>query len=355
MGAFRGPDFQQLELPGVSEPKGPTQMRMFDTLAVPDGVREKGTAVYARNPSLDAAEWNDQDIFPGYDKSESETMFDPDGGTIQGEFFEFEHPVGSREREFQAGGSMHKRLQGQEGVLGHDAFPERVRPELQFSDLSEEGGYGMFNEKDYLTDEGSLAGRVQYHEDEWGPNVDYAEINPLYKGRKFSRDAILDFAGDLGPGEGIVHAGGFTDAGAGAFHAKGIPTEGDISRGLDDYRARQTDLAYDYIDDEAVEQYARNSAPDLPWEEPDTADDAAWEEMDFAIDDAREQVARSLAEGWSGDNPAFDEAVESEYRSELEGLQQFTLNKIRSRLNNFTEGKGGAIPKKTAVQEKLNL
>lgn len=223
-----GPDTHQLSLPGLGD--GDEQMRLFD-------VRNSGPAnVYTANTASDATNWRDRDIPVELDEDEREIVNDDFGYSVPGNFFEFE--VGEPDRAHIAAGRAHGRTEVEairEGnYLGADAYP-RLDTGLQFEDLYNEAGYGWHNERVWTSPSGTEVGKVRWHEDEWGPNVDAAEINPGFQGRGFSREAMRVVAEEAHEEGQIIHAGSFTDAGAGAFHRKGIPTERDLERGFEDY------------------------------------------------------------------------------------------------------------------------
>ena len=306
---FSGPQYEQLAMPGMG--RGTEQMRLFDT-------HRAGPAnVYAANPSLDAADWRDVDREVPLSEEGIELVED-DEHEIQGEFFEF--PVGRSDREFMAYGTAHHEKIGQtheEGThLGHDAYPEKVNPDLRFSDLSDSNM--NYDEREWYTDEGTMVGKIEYHEDDWGPNVDHAEINPLYRGRGFSGDALKTVAGGLEPGEGVMHAGSFTSAGSGAFQKKGIPTEDDLERGFGDWVAG-LDVDEDDVLNEAEMRY-----PDEDW----SSDDAPQSFLN--------EIRQDLVEA------RFDDPdMRMQFRENLEELQAQTLQSLpgtSSRKGAFVEG-----------------
>lgn len=314
----RYPTHHQLELPFEGSENlntGPEQMRMFDT-------HRAGPAnVYAANPSMDTADWGDQDReVPLSD--EGREMVDDEEFTLSGEFFQF--PVGQADREFMAyGGAHQEKLTETKDVgtyLGHDAYPGRTNPGMQFGDLTPEADgddYRGEASQSYFTDEGTEVGRVQWHDDEWGPNVDYAEINPLYRGRGFSREAIAGFAEDRSmEGEGgIVHAGSYTAAGSGAFHAKGIPTIDDIEHGYDDWVGGLDP------DDEFVRDVAAARYPEEDWNSPNAP-------QSF-LDEIREE-----ARGEMRDDP--DNRMM--FRENLEDMQSQVLANLPGRRGAFAQG-----------------
>lgn len=326
------PQSQQLALPGLGQDV--EQMRLFDT-------RRAGPAnIYAMNTSPDASDWRDKDIAVPLGE-EQQAIVDDDEYTVSGEFFEF--PIGLDDREFMAYGSAHnqeiQRTQREGTHLGHENYPERTNPGLQFSDLLEDSD--GWAEASWWTPGQTEVGRVDFHEDRWGPNVDHAEINPLYRGRGFSREAIPDFAANLEPGAGIVHAGGYTDAGRGAFHAKGIPTETDIEYGFADF-VEQMDVDEDEVTDFAMDRLRsyHGDAADL--------DPSEWTE-DMGID---YQHFRETAEESIREQAADDSYTESMYREQLEDMQEQVLaNLPTSRKGAFMSG--WKPEHKTGRQEEL--
>ena len=305
---FSGPQYEQLSLPGAG--RGTEQMRLFDT-------HRAGPAnVYAANPSLDASDWRDADREVPLSEEGIELVED-DEHEISGEFFNF--PTGRSDREFMAYGGAHHEKIGQtadEGTyLGHDAYPEKVNPDLRFSDLSEDGF--DYDERQWFTDEGTMVGKINYHEDDWGPNVDHAEINPLYRGRGFSRDALKTVAGGLEPGEGVMHAGSFTTAGHGAFQAKGIPTEDDLERGFEDWvQTREPDE--EMVTDLSLDRL-QNFHPDQPWDDVDQWTDEM-RELEF---ETRSGVEEDLRHEMRDDPDA-----RMEFRGNLEEMQAQVLGSL---------------------------
>jgi len=153
---------------------------------------------------------------------------------IRGVFGDFETSPGSSEMEYLENRDPHQRAIMQsrsEGtLLGYEAYPDRVNPDLYFQDLERSdpepvGFHGTGSRVDFRTPEGTTVGRVDYSENEWGPSIDTAEVNPLYKGRGFSKDAMIDFVSEA---DGVVHADDFTAEGSKAFRARGIPTGLDL-------------------------------------------------------------------------------------------------------------------------------
>ena len=225
---FQGPRTQQLPLPGMGSPE---QMRLFDTH------RAGPASIYGLNPATDASDWTDQDKQVAREPADLERLDEGDDEepVMRGEFFDF--PLSQEDQDFVTFAPAHTREMGRQRdagtYLGHDEYPTKASPEVQFGDLLTDGdGWG---EASWHTREGSLVGKVGFHEDRWGPQVEHAEINPLYRGRGFSARAIPEFAANLEEGQGIVHAGGFTPAGARAFQAKGIPTETQIDQAFNDF------------------------------------------------------------------------------------------------------------------------
>jgi len=244
------PKRYQPQLPGTQDEVS-GQMPLF-------GVRNAGPAnVYSRIDSPDARDWtSDQPSVPLIKDEKRILGYDPDDpgapgydeygdmGSTSGQFFEFTSPAGSSERQHEAYKIAHEQAIQEQSTLGYDAYPKKVNPDMAFRDLySEEGDWGL-GQRDYYTPEGTLAGRVDYEEGTFGPHVNYAEINPLYKGRGWSKDAMMDFMSDA---EGIVHAGDFTNAGAGAFEKKGIPTERDLLRHFEEYEDQGRGDMEDFI------------------------------------------------------------------------------------------------------------
>lgn len=247
--------FHQPRLPGTSEPK---QMALFHTAKAGD----LPANIYRRSYHPDAPSESNLRLNP----DEQRTLSDPNEHE-RGVFFDWDSPANSSERQFLAYGEAHEREVGidqhekargvQSQILGYDKFPEQVNPDLDFEDLiPEEGVRGSnFGFKDpdepgitFRSPEGSEIAKVTYDEDEWGPNVHEAEVNPLYKGRGWTKPAMTDFVGQA---EGVVHAGGFTHAGSKAFRAKGIPTDEDLNQGLSE-RVEQrveSDIAEGHVGD----------------------------------------------------------------------------------------------------------
>lgn len=277
--SFRhGPSIQQRTLPGLGQAE---QMRLFDTQKV-------GPAnVYRANTSPEATDWRDQDV-PTQLSPRKQKELDDDEYGVLGQFFRF--PLGPEARSHVVHGSVHTRTlreAKEDGTyLGHDAYPERVHPDLTVDDLENDDygddewteqfrGQSSTEQTNWFAPDGTLVGRVEHHDDEWGPQVDHAEINPLYRGRGFARDNIAEFA-DMyaGGGRGIVHAGGYTADGSKAFHARGIPTETDIEYMYDAWRENldvdQDDLE-ELID---IQLYDQGRNPDSP-EEREAIRDAA--------------------------------------------------------------------------------
>lgn len=318
-----GPQFQQLPLPGLGE-EGTEQMRLFDThVAGP-------AAIYAKNPSPDAADWGNQDKTVPLNEDETELLTGEEGlSEERGEFYDFDSAPYSTEREFVANRGAYGRSRSefeQAGThLGHEAYPDRVNPNTRFDDLLVDEDHG---EMTWSTREGSPVGKVTYNEDEWGPYVDTAEVSPLYQGRGFSRDAITDFASSA---EGIVHAGSFTNAGAGAFHAKGIPTANDLRDGFEEWIGNREP------DEEKIEEIARERHPDLDWE--------GGVGVGRALLSTRADLELDMME---------DEDLREEYKDTLGDIQGHMVGKIEaSRRGEFY---GGWKPKQTwGWQEKMDL
>ena len=317
---FSGPQYEQLALPGMG--RGTEQMRLFDT-------HRAGPAnVYARNPSLDAVDWRDEDREVPLSEEGIELVEDEEH-EIRGEFFEF--PVSRPDREFMAYGTAHHEKIGQthdEGThLGHDAYPEKTNPDLRFSDLHEDGF--DYDQRQWFTDEGTMVGKINYHEDDWGPNVDHAEINPLYRGRGFSRDALRTVAGGLEPGEGIMHAGSFTTAGAGAFHAKGIPTEDDIERSFDEWVYGMEP------DEDEVLMMAEDRYPEEDWRSPDAPQSY--------LDEIRTDLIESRRD---------DPDTRMMFRENLEEMQSQVLGSLPGgRKSAFTQGWKPKFPTRGFAEE----
>lgn len=333
------PSTQQLALPDLGGP--PEQMRLFDT-------RRAGPAnIYAMNPSLDASEWRDKDVVVPLGE-EGQALVDDDEFTVSGEFFEF--PTGRSDREFVAYGSAHredlKRTQEEGTYLGHEEYPGRVNPGLQFSELLEDEGaaersYGQ--SVSWYTPEGDTeVGRVEYDMGQWGPQVAYAEINPLYRGRGFSREAIPQFASRLGPGDGVVHAGGFTAAGDAAFHAKGIPTETDLDQGF-----------YEFVgdlepDEDDVVDFAMDRLRTMYGPTAVEADSSEWSED--MVDDYDHLLVTSAQ--LLQDDLQNDPTIQETYRENLELMQEQVLaNLPTSRKGAFMSG--WKPEHKTGRQEEL--
>ncbi|MFN2347743.1 MAG: hypothetical protein ABR616_18775 [Dermatophilaceae bacterium] len=321
------PGHQQMSLPGLGE-GGLEQMRLFDT-------NRAGPAnVYSMNPSRDAADWRDQDKQVPLNAEQQEIVDDEDY-TVRGEFFEF--PVGQDDREHMAYGGAHQETisdtKERGTYLGHEEYPAQPNVGLQFRDL-QTGGDG-YSQSEWWTPNsedgrlGTEVGRIQFHEDDWGPNVDYAEINPLYQGRGFSRDALTEVAGGLEPGEGIMHAGSFTSAGSGAFQKKGIPTVDQIEGGYDDWVEGLE------VDDDEVMDMARDQFPDEDWDGPDPPMSLA-DELRAEMNYDRQQ----------------DPDNRSMFREGLEEMQSQVLAKLPGRRGAFAQG-GWKPERKFARNEEL--
>lgn len=327
-----GPQFQQLPLPGIGDDRGPEQMRLFDTH------RAGPAAIYAKNPSFDAANWQDRDKYvPRTAEEEAIYSGEDENPMERGEFYDFESEPFSSEREFVANQDAYGRSRQQfeeAGThLGHDAYPERVNPDLKFDDLViDEGGYG-YGETTWSTREGTPVGKVTYNEDEWGPYVETAEVSPMYRGRGFSRDAITDFASTA---EGIVHAGSYTEAGAGAFHAKGIPTAHDLRDGFEQWIGDREP------DDDVIMERARDLFPDKDWEGASAAEAG---ERGTLLRQLRSRAELDMLD---------DEDLREEYKDTLGDIQGHMVGKIEaSRRGEFY---GGWKPKQSwGWQEKMEL
>lgn len=333
------PSHQQLQLPFEGSENvggGSEQMRLFDT-------HRAGPAnVYAMNPSADVGDWRDVDRDVALEPEEEEVVFGahdedyvPPG--MDGQFFEFESPPESEERHYLANQGAHQRSiseSKQSGTyLGHDEYPSKVRPDLGFGDLEEE--IGDYDERRWVTDEGTEVGKIRFHEDDWGPNVDYAEINPMYRGRGFSRDALTKVAGGLEPGEGIMHAGSFTMAGSGAFHAKGVPTEHDIESGYEDFSEQRRE---EMFDPDTVRERAAEIYPD---EDPDFWDS---DDADPYLHDARSELL--------GEFQDREPELRMEFRDNLEEMQsQVLANLPSSRKGAFVEGWKPKFPTSGKAEE----
>lgn len=238
------PEFNQPQLPGMGGGSS-RQMPLFKTQQAGDIPAN----VYSKFDEADAGQWTEPQDFELSDE-ESRTLSDPSGGRKQGMFFDFNSFPHSTERQHQAFKPAHERAREQEGVLGYENFPEQPNPDLQFGDLEAQHGVSKFGSSNFddfddfddedegltfTTPEGSEVGKVSFHQDEWGPAVEEAEINPLYKGRGWSGDAMAEFVSGA---EGIVHASGFTEAGQQAFRQKGIPTDYDIEGQFSEFKQR---------------------------------------------------------------------------------------------------------------------
>lgn len=327
-----GPQFQQLQLPGTEDGPDDEQMRLFETHRAGPG------SLYALNPSPDASEWRDVDREVPLEEDEREIL-EEEGDINRGEFYNFYSPAHSQEREFLANqgafGRSREAFEQAGTYLGEEKFPDQPRPDLQFRDIYSDEGYG---ERTWSTDEGTEVGKVSYHDDAWGPYVETAEINPLYRGRGFSREAITEFAGGLEPEEGVVHAGSYTPAGAGAFHAKGIPTVRDIETAFESH-------IRDTLDEEQVTELARENRPDLPW---DTEDSATLSRNErWAMDDVIETTRDRLTQDMYSDDYA-----QEEFRDHLYDMQEQVLSRLsESRVGSFLSG--WKPEAKRGVQEKL--
>jgi hypothetical protein len=275
------PQHQQLALPGMGD--SPEQMSLFRTTKFGDA------NVYQRNLSKDAEDWGSRAERGGKPDLE---ILEGESFSVPSEFFgtRFTPEPGSTERRWAAFAEGYGEEIKGEDVLGHDAYPDRANPDLKFDDLhsyQEDDG-----SVDYSTPEGTLVGRVQFHDDEWGSNVDYAEISPLYKGRKFSREAIKDFTENYA--SGVVHAGSYSDEGEKAFQAKGIPTTEDIEEAL-----------YDWTEGLVDESEFPNEGP-------------------WVMDRQREIESVRQAYAW-------DEDTRRDFRESLEEVQGEILRKLQPR------------------------
>ena len=115
-----------------------------------------------------------------------------------------------------------------------------------------------------------------------------------------------------------MHAGSFTQAGHGAFQAKGIPTEDDIERGFDDYLEQRISS----IDDEEVRHHLEVAYPDEDWD----SSDAPWS--------LAEGIQRELADEYRQDPMQRDM-----YREDLESMQAQVLENLPdSRRGAFAQG-----------------
>lgn len=319
------PTQQQLALPGLAA-EAPEQMRLFDT-------HRAGPAnVYAANPAADASQWQDRDRTVPVTEDEHAIIEDEDYA-LRGEFSTF--PIGREDREFIAYGGAHQRAFQQsrdDGTyLGHDAYPAKTNPDVQFSDLQHDD----YEDTQWWTDGGTLVGEVAWHEDEWGPYVNTAEINPMYRGRGFTREAIPDFARRRAEDTpGIVHAGSYTEDGTRAFHAKGIPTTSDIEEGYDAY---VDDMDIEPDTESLVEMLADSevgsdrgwdwNAPESEWSR--EQETAFSEEYDRAVEDERE-------------NFRYEGYAREDYRESLEAMQEQVLaNLPSSRTGQFAAGWAG--------------
>lgn len=105
------------------------------------------------------------------------------------------------------------------------------------------------------TPKGEPVGRVRWSRDDDGnAKVHTAEIAKIYQGHGLSHPAIGSFLEHVKTGG--VYADGFTDAGAGAFHKKGIPLQGEeYDEDTNDYTPR-----YEDVDPDA--QRAQFKSPD---------------------------------------------------------------------------------------------
>lgn len=237
------PEFNQPQLPGMGG--SGRQMPLFKT----EQAGDIPANVYSKFDEADAGQWTEPQDFE-LSGEESRVLSDPSGGRKKGMFFDFNSFPHSTERQHQAFEPAHERAREQEGVLGYEHFPKQPNPDLQFDDLQSNFGVSKFGSSNFddfddfddedegltfTTPEGSEVGKVSFHEDEWGPAVEEAEINPLYKGRGWSGDAMAEFVSGA---EGVVHAGGFTPAGQQAFRQKGIPTSDDLEQSFDEYKER---------------------------------------------------------------------------------------------------------------------
>ena len=331
------PTHQQPSLPGLGDPERTEQMPLFET-------HRAGPAnVYTRFDTGDANQWTDRPRNVSLTEDEREVLdpgedewFEEATPMQSGQFFQFESPPGSSEREWEANLQAHGRSvqEFQRGgrLLGHDAYPQQVNPNLQFEDLHAEPDMGRTS---YYTPEGTEVGRVEFHDDEWGPNVDYAEINPLYRGRGFTKPAMIDFASDAEDyGQGIVHAGGFTAAGAGAFHAKGIPERGELDQGFEDFASERIEADVEDMLPEAL----RGEYPDEDWDSEDAPQGYADSLRDDLTSELHEDQDRMLD-------------LRDEYAGGLRDLQSDVIAQGSRRKGEFL---AGWKPKtKVGFQEKL--
>ena len=321
------PSQQQLAIPGLDQPE---QMRLFDT-------RRAGPAnVYTANPSPNAADWKDRDLSVDL-STEGQEILDDESYEVQGRFSTF--PLGEDARAYVAYGQAHGdaiRASRDDGTyLGHDAYPERVHPDLRFGDLDVEDASLGEDITRWNAPDGTVVGEVDWEPDRWGPYVNTAEINPLYRGRGFTREAIPDFAGIASEyTRGIVHAGSYTDAGAGAFHAKGVPTTSDIERGYEDYVDREvSEIPVESLKQDALENMRGGEVGlDQGWD---------WEAPEDTWSSAQRDALGHEVEyltGYFRESMLDDPETTEQYLDQLEGMQEAVLSKLPGRRSAFEQG-----------------